>query len=246
MVYIVLGMHKSGTTLVSKILHESGINMGYFNPDISYDEGNKYERMETLITNISLLNIKYKEPSIFISTALKSESGISKLLISYIQRLVKDLNIQFVDWGFKDPRTCLTYRIWEKYIPDHKLIIVVRSPLEITKHYSKRGEFINITRIWRTLNAWHLHNFQILNYLQTTKREFIIIDFSEFLTCSTSLHSLSEFTGRRLKDLRNKQLYRNKSKPNFIVNLLIFIQKHVFRKDIHALYRKIKKYKAKQ
>ena len=44
MIYIILGMHKSGTTLISQILHKSGINMGNFNEDVSYDQGNKYER----------------------------------------------------------------------------------------------------------------------------------------------------------------------------------------------------------
>jgi len=44
MIYVILGMHKSGTTLISQILHKSGINMGEFNEDVSYDQGNQHER----------------------------------------------------------------------------------------------------------------------------------------------------------------------------------------------------------
>lgn len=29
MIYIVLGMHKSGTTLVASLLYKSGVNMGH-------------------------------------------------------------------------------------------------------------------------------------------------------------------------------------------------------------------------
>lgn len=245
MVYIVLGMHKSGTTLISKILHESGINMGFFNSNVSYDDGNKYERMETLITNISLLNIKYKEPSIGISKTIINESGISKLLISYIQKLVGDLNSQFMAWGFKDPRTCLTYRIWEKQIPDHKMIIVVRSPLEIIEHYDKKEKLFYLRRMWRiwkVLDAWYLHNFQILQCLKNTKNGFIVIEYGEFINSQKLFKKLSEFVGLELKDLRNKQLYRSKYKSSSGINLLIIIQKYLFQRDIHFLYKNLKNY----
>lgn len=48
MIFVVLGMHKSGTTLVSQILHHSGIPMGDgFDENVTYDGGNKYEREST-------------------------------------------------------------------------------------------------------------------------------------------------------------------------------------------------------
>ena len=56
MIYIVLGMHKSGTTLLSQILHHSGISMGEnFNESVSYSQGNKYERETTQQINKEIL-----------------------------------------------------------------------------------------------------------------------------------------------------------------------------------------------
>ncbi len=46
MIYVIFGMHKSGTTLVAEMLHKSGINMGDFDESVSYDIGNQYERNE--------------------------------------------------------------------------------------------------------------------------------------------------------------------------------------------------------
>ena len=40
MIYALLGMHKSGTSLLSRILHESSINMGDFDESKGYDEVN--------------------------------------------------------------------------------------------------------------------------------------------------------------------------------------------------------------
>ncbi len=43
MIYVVLGMHKSGTTLVARTLHESGIIMGEEFPAGASYCSNKYE-----------------------------------------------------------------------------------------------------------------------------------------------------------------------------------------------------------
>ena len=37
MIYIVLGMHKSGTSLVARTLHASGVDMGEFNDSLDYE-----------------------------------------------------------------------------------------------------------------------------------------------------------------------------------------------------------------
>ena len=55
MIYVILGMHKSGTTLISRILDSSGINMGTFDESRSYSMGNKGERAETVSLNRAML-----------------------------------------------------------------------------------------------------------------------------------------------------------------------------------------------
>ena len=39
MVFVLLGMHKSGTTMIAQTLHHSGIDMGVENPNKLYDHG---------------------------------------------------------------------------------------------------------------------------------------------------------------------------------------------------------------
>ena len=53
--FIILGMHKSGTTLVSQMLHQSGIAMVSDVDDRSYDQGNHFERLSTNMLNKQLL-----------------------------------------------------------------------------------------------------------------------------------------------------------------------------------------------
>ncbi|MGM0484512.1 MAG: hypothetical protein ACQERI_08185, partial [Candidatus Krumholzibacteriota bacterium] len=75
MIFVLLGMHKSGTTLISRMLHESGINMcGEPCGEASYDAGNKYERLEFLIYNTAMLDIRI---STFSSDIVKTAEDLS-------------------------------------------------------------------------------------------------------------------------------------------------------------------------
>jgi hypothetical protein len=53
---VVLGMHKSGTTLIAETLHRSGIAMIGAETSGGYDDGNKMERAETRALNMQLLS----------------------------------------------------------------------------------------------------------------------------------------------------------------------------------------------
>ena len=55
MVVVVLGMHKSGTSLISEILHYSGIDMIEQDSTLGYDEGFHHERRATSEINKDLL-----------------------------------------------------------------------------------------------------------------------------------------------------------------------------------------------
>lgn len=242
MIYIVLGMHKSGTTLISKTLHESGINMGDFDADVGYDEGNKYERMETLITNISLLNIQYKALSIYVTRAVENEKEVSQLLITYIKRLITELNRKHIDWGFKDPRTCLTYNIWQKYLPKHKIIVVIRSPLEIISHYQKKFSLLTINKTWRVSKTWYIYNKQILAYLKNTSQDYIIINYQDFLKSDNVFEALSKYTEGNLKDLRDKRLYRSKPQNTLMLRSIFLLQRFLCKRDLNRLYDDLKNY----
>src|SRR5687767_9519465 len=59
MIYVILGMHKSGTTLVAKALHRSGIPMvDAEDTSRSYRDGNHYERESFNEVNYDLLGCR--------------------------------------------------------------------------------------------------------------------------------------------------------------------------------------------
>ncbi|MEP1382344.1 MAG: sulfotransferase [Paraglaciecola sp.] len=243
MIYIVLGMHKSGTTLISRILHESGINMGEFDASVSYDKGNQYEREEFQIINKEILKCGNAHSTDVIEP-LKG-SYLNDEFTGSINAIEKQLNVEYDNWGFKDPRTCLTYSFWNTNLPDHQLIYVFRSPIEIWNHYRKKiPKYRMLKRFiasYKAVKAWYIYNNEAFNIVADSSKKQYLIEYSEFMNSKQSIERLSEFIGVTLKDSRDPNLYRAKSTAGIGYKFYIFVAKYLFAKDIDKLFDNLSK-----
>jgi len=48
------------------------------------------------------------------------------------------------NWGWKDPRNSLTLPFWRRIVPDLRVVICLRNPLEVAHSLRKRGDLIGI------------------------------------------------------------------------------------------------------
>lgn len=55
-----------------------------------------------------------------------------------MQAFVEKRQIAHVTWGFKDPRVCHFLSLWKSMIPDAKVLIVYRNPIECVRSLNKR------------------------------------------------------------------------------------------------------------
>jgi len=219
MILVLLGMHKSGTTLLSRMLHESGVNMCEAPDRISsYDAGNKYERLEFLIYNTAMLDINISTfSSDIVDTAEDLSMSIhSATLGALLEMRIEELNNKYENWGFKDPRTCMTYRAWKKHLPSHRVLVAFRNPYEVAAHLARSVRNIRLfRRIKRTaggLNSWYLHNRNIISYSEESGDEFLFVDYNKFMSEQGDFYidRISEFCGIKIRDLRDRNLYRNR------------------------------------
>ena len=77
-------------------------------------------------------------------------------------------------WGWKDPRNCLTIRFWRNLIPDLKVVIIVRNPLEAAYSMHKR----NGVSYALSLRLWEIYNRRILAV--TDCMECLVTSYSRF------------------------------------------------------------------
>ena len=220
MIYVVLGMHKSGTTLVSQILHHSGINMGcQIETDRSYDQGNKYERAATLSLNEAILDAR---PSTSVEINVPRRLSLTTEQRGRMREIIESCNREYENWGFKDPRTCLLYSLWASELPRHKIIAVYRSPHEIWPRYRvvhSRNRYRDPYRAWRYMKTWSEHNANILTFLQNTTMDYLVLEYGCLMATMAEFNRLQDFVGVELKDRRQPGLYRNRDKRYKLIDM---------------------------
>ena len=170
---IVLGMHRSSTSMVARALHEKkevcmGNNLLLGLPD---NPKGHYEDKEFLHLNIDILNAaggswdNVPPHKKILEVAPKFENKIKKV-IKKASIFAKKSGYQ--SWGFKDPRTVLTIDLYMPYLTNPQFIICYRKPKEIAKSLNKRNKMpiANGIKLTNTYNN-RLNNF-IKNWLMTT------------------------------------------------------------------------------
>lgn len=73
-------------------------------------------------------------------------------LRSQAKKLFKHIQDHHHHWGWKDPRNSLTLPFWRKIVPDLRLVICLRNPLEVSHSLRVRGDLIGmpLLQLWLT------------------------------------------------------------------------------------------------
>ncbi|MDP1904059.1 MAG: hypothetical protein Q8M09_07425 [Pseudomonadota bacterium] len=243
-VYVVLGMHKSGTTLVSRLMSASGIDMGERDQGTDYDDGDHVERPETKEINKALLecgnlhsNRVRNKPTIL---AMETNKEKGKMVVE--EMLARSPVV-----GFKDPRTCLTYAFWQEALPlQHKLIVVIREPWETWVHYTKNNKGNSVLFKMRgvltgllALRAWYKYNSEICKILETSPASNLLLNYRELMTNDAELKRLECFVNKEIPDLRDKSRYRSKSGKTLGYKIASKVVLIVFGENLELLLNKM-------
>lgn len=214
MIYLVLGMHKSGTTMVSQLMQDSGIDMGVVDRgEISYDEGEKFEDPWVSLITKAVLRVPWRHNSLELPDvkAIKADERLREVA----RRYVRERSRAYGDWGFKEPRASLVYDFWREILPEHKVVFVLRRPEEIWVRYMRRFRWYRpikrLKRGIRALRTWCFYNERLLETLERNGADYMIVLFNELVRDNQEFERLENFVGRQLVDSRKSDLYRNRS-----------------------------------
>ncbi len=133
---IVLGMHRSATSLIAKTL-DTEIDMGVKLPNLNeHNPKGHYENYSFVNLNDQILKVaggSWDNPPPEENILALSENHE---LTSAIQLGIKMYQKEI--WGWKDPRTTLTIELYMPYLVNPHFICCFRSPVEVAKSLSKR------------------------------------------------------------------------------------------------------------
>jgi hypothetical protein len=131
---VVLGMHRSGTSLVTRVLHELGCHVGA----VDWEKGH-FEQAEVIAINDALLagagDYRWfdADPASF---PAHEECGTE--LIGRIEAVVQALNTDR-PWVLKDPRLCVTLPWWKAHLSTPLYVLVLRDPTEVAMSLQRRN-----------------------------------------------------------------------------------------------------------
>ena len=175
-VICIAGAHRSGTSMLTRLLHRCGLYLGPENelmPAAADNPDGFWEHLRFVQLNDEILNEvgaawdlpPWKEQT-FKGSNLRPLRAKAELLI-------KEFGGRSI-WGWKDPRNSLTLPFWRSLLPDLKVVVIIRNPLEVA--YSMRQR--NGTSYALGLRLWEIYNRRLLAATDPQKR--IITNYDAF------------------------------------------------------------------
>lgn len=122
-VLIIVGMHRSGTSLITQWLHRCGLSIGeeLYPADMANKEG-YFEDTDFLKAHQQLLKKRSHPSTGFIDQPV---GRLQQAEVKTIQDII-DRKSKKMEWGWKEPRTCLFLDVYNKLIPSAYYLVVVR------------------------------------------------------------------------------------------------------------------------
>ncbi len=173
----ITGAHRSGTSMITRLLNLSGLYLGIDSDvnihGIDNPEG-FWENIQFVKLNEEILSAHGgawdMPPSLGANWELAPE-------VTPFSDRAKQIIRQFEDhpmWGWKDPRNSLTIDFWKTLLPEMKVLICLRNPLDVVRSLSKRGysspEF--------GFRLWFVYNRHLLDVIPSENR--IITHFDAY------------------------------------------------------------------
>ena len=144
---IVIGMHRSGTSMLTRFLEQAGLFMGARKN--TNDEAIFFENLNTWILREA--NATWDNPYNFqftndyfnkkmIEVLRKQLSGYRRIQFVGKSKMFKYGSLTELDfpWGWKDPKNTFTVDLWSKIFPEARILHIHRNPVDVAASLSFR------------------------------------------------------------------------------------------------------------
>jgi hypothetical protein len=222
---IIVGMHRSGTSLLARLFMDLGIHMGC---RLSRDaEAIYFQRINRTIYRSQ--NAYWDQPH-NLNEAMRSNRFIETQTQHLRQRITdkslilgnqpglsqhfgRKMWAHMIDnphmaWGWKDPRTSLVIPIWANIFPQAKWIHIVRNGIDVSISLYRRS--------WKQQRRWIYHLYRFDYSEKTLNFQYCFNLWEEYL-CSIYT-GLSNIDNNRKIDIKYEELLQ---RPEEILNRLM-------------------------
>jgi hypothetical protein len=191
----VLGMHRSGTSLLTRILNLAGVEIGSdkaLTTEPVADNPKGYWEHHAL-TGISDAIIKryggtWDQPPV-LRPGWESDAAFDDLRHRARQLIDEQFSNASI-WGWKDPRTCLTLPFWQLLLPRMRYVVCLRNPVDVAASLARRDGFSNE----KSFSLWLAYVSAALKYSEGKPR--LVVVYEDLMNdCFGELQRIAEFLG---------------------------------------------------
>lgn len=234
---IITGMHRSGTSLITSILQQSGLPIG--EQLLPAAEGNPrgfFEDQGFMLLHEAMLDTRGVTHLVdrgFASMPNDAETTQANALIS--ERSAQPL------WGWKDPRTALFLNFWNDLLPDAGYLFIYRNPLDVLLSLMRRNEPY-MAGLLEGLEAWYAYNIRLLTFAAAHPERCILCSVGGALASSKRLRDLlADRTGIQLAltEQARSALYRPDELRQAPATLADIAELAAIHPEAVALYREL-------
>jgi len=188
----VLGMHRSGTSVVSKMLSLLGAYLGpghrtmlptSDNPKGFWEHTGFVDINDEILTRFG--GDWHNAPEFPEGWArLPKLEDLRKRAAEIVDREFRDAPV----WSWKDPRTCLTIPFWQQLLPEMQYLICVRDPVAVARSLEKRDGF----SVDKSGRLWLTHTASALRW--TSGRRRLLVCYEDIMRdCEPELRRVAAF-----------------------------------------------------
>ena len=204
---VIIGMHRSGTTLLAEGLARGGVTMGH--DPIAYAESNFFQRC-----NVALLRAAQAEwdrpavteapPLSYNMRGLISEyAGVKKHPAGWWPLLFDKR------WGWKDPRNTFTLGSWLRVFPKLHAVHIYRNGLDVARSLYARNAMLQPGSKWHSplltdltacFDLWERYVLQASSWKKILGNRFTAVRYEDLVALKPeTLEKLETCTGRKMK-----------------------------------------------
>ena len=160
-VFIITGMHRSGTSLTASILQSAGIHIG--RNLLGADHVNIKGHLENIDFYEFHMNILNSQGLNSAGWTLQDNLEIKEEFIERAKQIIEHNALSSV-WGWKEPRTTLFLDFWAKLLPEARFLLIYRSPWEVADSLYRRRDELFQSQPELAIKYWQHYNQKILNF----------------------------------------------------------------------------------
>lgn len=234
---IITGIHRSGTTLVSKIIEDNNVFLGKYkdinNESVFFQNINKWlmsinssswDNPSSFLESINTENFKLNLDKL--KLILHSKMNVQYFGMNNIIFNKKFDNIKN-QWGWKDPRNIFTLPFWLKLFPKSKVIIIIRHPIDVVNSLLDR-EKNNIIKDKKNFKKYYPYFlvalFRLNNF--SNRSSMAINDFNEginlYIKYINEIKKIKSEYKNNIKIVKYEDIIQNKL--NSINDILAFCE----------------------